>query len=175
MEKRDLPALVEATGSGQFPFAAVLGCIDSRVPPETVFDQSIGDIFSVRIAGNIVNEDVLASLEYATCFAGARLIVVLGHTSCGAVTAACDGVQGGHLTALLRRLQPAVDAVRSEAVVEESNQADLVERATEMNVRLGVRAIPSRSPMIRERVDGGELMIVGAQYDVRTGKVIVYE
>lgn len=169
--ERDLLQQVRRTSGGQSPFAAVLGCIDSRVPPELVFDQGIGDLFSVRIAGNFVNEDVLGSLEFACKVAGARLLVVLGHTNCGAVMGACDGVRLGHLTGTLRHLQPAVDAAAGPAGPRTSDDAAFVQRVAEKNVDLTVQAIQERSPILKKMADQGTIAIVGAMYDVASGVV----
>lgn len=169
--ERDLLQQVRRTSGGQSPFAAVLGCIDSRVPPELVFDQGIGDLFSVRIAGNFVNEDILGSLEFACKVAGARLIVVLGHSHCGAVIGACDGVRLGHLTGALKRLQPAVDAVPASDGQRTSENAAFVQRVAEKNVDLTVAAIQQQSPVLREMVDQDAIAVVGAMYDVTSGAV----
>lgn len=169
--ERDLMQQVRQTRNGQSPFAAVLGCIDSRVPPELVFDQGIGDIFSVRVAGNFVNEDVLGSLEFACKVAGASLIVVLGHSHCGAVMGACDGVRLGHLTGMLGHLKPAVDAVPVSDGERTSENAAFVRRVAEKNVELSVAAIRARSPVLREMEDQGAIAVVGAMYDVASGVV----
>lgn len=169
--ERDLMQQVRRTSGGQSPFAAVLGCIDSRVPPELVFDQGIGDLFSVRIAGNFVNEDILGSLEFACKVAGARLIVVLGHSHCGAVIGACDGVRLGHLTGALKHLQPAVDAVPASDGQRTSENAAFVQRVAEKNVDLTVAAIQEQSAVLREMAEQGAIAVVGAMYDVASGAV----
>ena len=174
MRTRDLRAQVRATSGGQYPFASVLGCMDSRAAPELVFDQGIGDIFAPRIAGNVVDDDVLGSLEYASRVAGARLIVVLGHTECGAVKGACDKVQLGHLTGLLTRLQPALDAV-PDATPRDSTNHDFVQRVAEANVRLAVAQIRDQSDILKAMVDKGDLAVVGAMYDIHTGKVAFFD
>lgn len=168
---RDLHAEVAATRAGQRPFAAILGCMDSRVPPETVFDQGLGDLFVVRVAGNVADPDVLGSLEYATAVAGARLILVLGHTACGAVKGACDRVALGNLTGLLLRLEPAVAASAGVAGEHSSTNHDYVDAVTRANVRLTARALVERSPVLAARVERGELAIRGAVYDLATGRV----
>lgn len=168
---RDLPGQVRATSAGQFPYAAVLGCIDSRVPPELVFDTGIGDIFSARIAGNSFNDEVLGSLEYATGVAGSKLLVVLGHTGCGAVKGACDGVELGHVTRTLALLQPALEACRDVPGPHDSGNKEYVHRVTEANVRLTAAALPERSPLIADLVRAGKLQVVAALYDVSTGRV----
>mgnify|MGYP005849222719 CR=1 FL=1 len=170
--RRDLREEVRRTGAGQHPFAAVLGCIDSRVAPELVFDTGVGDIFAARIAGNAVDEELLGSLEFATKLAGARLIVVLGHTRCGAVMGACDGVEMGSLTRTLALLEPAVAAARAEVPGKhDSSNPAFVAHVTEANVRLGARALVERSPILAELVREGRLRVVPAVYDVDTGKV----
>jgi carbonic anhydrase len=171
-EHRDLLQQVTETSEGQFPFAIVLGCVDSRVPPEVIFDQGIGDIFSARIAGNFVNEDILGSMEFATKVAGARLIVVLGHTQCGAIMGAIDGAQLGNLTALLDKLAPAVEASSaSSAQTKSSSDADFLRAVTKKNVELTLEAIRSNSQVLTEMLEAGEIDLVGGVYDVKTGEV----
>lgn len=174
MVERDLQGEVSETAGGQKPFAIVLGCIDSRVPPEVVFDQGIGDIFSARVAGNFVNEDFLGSMEFATAVAGAKLIVVLGHSGCGAIKGAADRAELGNLTAMLHKLEPAVAAVEAEYGERTSKNDAFVVRATELNVIQGTEAITAQSPVIAELVEKGDLKIVGAMYDIATGKVTFY-
>jgi carbonic anhydrase len=165
---RDLLQQVEETSGGQFPFAAVLGCIDSRVPVEVVFDQGVGDIFSARVAGNIVNEDILGSLEYACKVAGSKLILVLGHTKCGAVTAACNNVELGNITALLSKIKPAVDIViKEDAEVNDSS----IEQVSLQNIKQSIANLHNQSPILKEMVEKGEILIKGAVYDVASGKV----
>jgi carbonic anhydrase len=167
---------VRETAKGQFPLASVVSCIDSRAPAEIVLDQGIGDIFNARIAGNIVNDDILGSLEFASKLAGSKLIVVMGHTSCGAVKGACDNVEMGNLTGLLARIQPAVAAVPTAAGVDRSSKNyQFVEDVSEANVRRNVQLIRERSPILREMEEKGEIMIVGAMYDVASGKVDWYD
>lgn len=162
---------VAATASGQKPFAAVLGCIDSRVPAEIVFDQGIGDIFNARVAGNFVNDDILGSLEFACKVAGSKLIVVLGHTSCGAVKGACDNVELGKLTGMLANIKPAINAVTGNHSDRSSTNAAYVQEVADNNVNLTVKAITERSAVLNEMADNGEITIVGAMYDVASGKV----
>jgi carbonic anhydrase len=162
---------VRASAGGQHPFAAVLGCMDSRVGPELVFDQGIGDVFSVRVAGNVADEEALGSLEYAAKVSGVHLIVVLGHSHCGAVKGACDGVELGNLTGLLARIKPAVDAVPADVQPRSSKNEELVERAARENVRLELRAIREHSPVLAGLEKEGALLLAGAMYDVETGKV----
>ena len=173
MLARDLPRQVEATGKGQYPFASVVSCIDSRASPELVFDQGVGDVFSARVAGNFVNEDILGSLEFASKVAGSKLVVVLGHTSCGAIKGACDDVKMGNLTALVAKIRPAVQSV-PEAGDRSSRNYAFVERVAEANVRQTVEAIRQRSPVLREMEQKGEIRIVGAMLDVATGTVRWY-
>ena len=168
----DNSALVNQTTGGQFPKAVVLSCIDSRVPVETVLDQAIGDIFVARVAGNFENVDILGSLEYSCNVAGSKLILVLGHESCGAVKAACDGVELGNITAMLDNIMPAVrksaDEVEGEA--NSSNKA-FVAKTVENNVRLTIERISEKSQILTEMEDNGEIQIVGGVYSLHTGKV----
>lgn len=168
-------AQVHATASGQHPFAAVLGCIDSRVGPEIVFDQGLGDLFSMRVAAAVADEDALGGLEYATKVAGARLIVVLGHSHCGAVKGACDGVRLGNLTGLLARIKPAVDSVPASVSPRDSTNDAFVDLAARENVRLSIKTIRERSPVIAALEKSGDVRIVGAMYDVETGKTEFFE
>lgn len=171
MHDRELMTQVAGTANGQHPYAVVLGCIDSRVPPELVFDQGIGDIFTPRIAGNFVNTDLLGSMEFATHVAGAKLVVVLGHTSCGAVKGACDNVELGNLTPMLENLMPAVHAVDDVIGERNSSNARFVDDVAHMNVKMTIENILEQSPVMKTLVDEGELMVVGAMHDVKTGKV----
>jgi carbonic anhydrase len=172
---RDLLELVNVTQNGQWPFAAILSCMDSRTSVELVFDQGLGDIFSIRIAGNVITDDVLGSLEYATAVAGSKLIVVLGHTNCGAIKGACDQVELGHLTALLAKIQPAVIMERSETGNDTSENPAFVQAVARRNVIYSAQQILSQSPVIAELVESGKLGIVPAMYDVATGKVSFFE
>lgn len=172
--QRDLLAQVKQTSKGQFPFAAVVSCLDSRIPPAIVFDRGIGDLFVARVAGNFVNDDILGSLEFATKLAGAKLIVVLGHTRCGAVNGACDGAQLGLLTATLANINPAVSAVKGDYTPRSSKNPEFVQAVTEMNVTLTMQKLRDRSVVLREMLDNGEIRMVGAMYDVSTGKVEFY-
>jgi carbonic anhydrase len=169
-KRRDWSAKVVATASGQFPFAAVLGCMDSRAPIEIIFDQGLGDVFSVRVAGNVVNDDELGSLEYAVKV-GTKLILVLGHTSCGAVKGAIDGVQLGNLTGLLAKIHPAVAAAHCGSSKDEA----CVTRVAELNVREALKEVREKSPYLRKHLDEGKVGLVGAMYDVATGKVTFLE
>jgi len=166
--QRNLLDQVSATSTGQYPFAVVLSCIDSRVPAELVFDQGIGDIFSARVAGNIVNEDMLGSIEYGCKVAGSKIIVVLGHTKCGAVTAACKGVELGNITPLLAKIQPAVNKVRE--TLPEVNETS-IEKTVVVNVEMTMDRMRAESPILAEMEKNGEILIVGAVYSVATGAV----
>ena len=170
---RNLLQQVNETRDGQFPFATVLSCIDSRTSAELIFDQGLGDIFSVRIAGNFLNEDILGSLEFACRIAGAKLIVVLGHSRCGAIKGACDNVELGHLTGMLRKISPAVDAVIDpiDQKLRTSENEKFVDAVATENVRRVVRAIPERSVVLQEMQEAGEIDIVGGFYDVTSGSV----
>ena len=169
--ERDFLAQVRQTAGGQYPMAAILGCIDSRVPHEIVFDKGVGDVFSARVAGNFVNTDMLGSLEFATAVAGARVIVVLGHTECGAVKGACDRVELGNLTATLANIAPAVYAVEDIEGPRTSANKAFVEAVAHENVAMTVQNIVDRSPILRGLVADGRLIVVGAMHDVTTGRV----
>jgi carbonic anhydrase len=172
---RNLLQQVNETSDGQWPFAVVLSCIDSRTSAELVFDQGLGDIFSVRIAGNIVNEDILGSMEFACKVAGSKFIVVLGHTKCGAVKGACDHVELGNLTTLLAKLQPAVSCETQTTLNRDSSNAVFVENVAKINVEEAVGEIQAKSPILKEMIDKGEIGICGAMYNVETGLVEFYE
>lgn len=171
--QRDLLEQVRDTAKGQYPFATILSCIDSRVSAELIFDQGVGDIFSVRVAGNIVNEDLLGSMEFACKLAGTKVIVVLGHTSCGAVKGACDDARLGNLTTLLSKIKPAVQAVSEPADPAErtSKNIDFVDRVAESNVHMTMDNIRKLSPVLNQMEEEGEIVIAGAMYDISSGKV----
>jgi len=172
---RNLLQQVNETSDGQHPFAVILSCIDSRTSAELIFDQGLGDIFSIRIAGNILNEDILGSMEFACKIAGAKAAVVLGHSKCGAIKGACDNVEMGNLTALLTKIRPAVD---DELIIKEnrnSSNAEFVEKVAVINVKRTVKAIMERSPILNEMIKTGELDLIGAMYDVETGVVTFYQ
>jgi carbonic anhydrase len=175
--QRDLLGQVNATRDGQWPFATILSCIDSRTSAELIFDQGLGDVFSIRIAGNIVNTDILGSMEFACKVAGSKLIVVLGHTKCGAVKGACDHVEMGNLTELLSKLQPAVYSETETADFSKRNSKNglFVENVSAINVRRSVKNIIERSFIIEQMVENGEIGVVGAMYNIETGKVEFYE
>ncbi|HIC31555.1 MAG TPA: carbonic anhydrase [Flavobacteriaceae bacterium] len=174
---RNLLEQVNDTSDGQFPFATILSCIDSRVSAELVFDQGLGDIFSVRIAGNFVNEDILGSMEFACKLAGTKLIVVLGHTSCGAVKGACDHAEMGNLTKLIQKITPAVNAVTEpkDESLRNSKNLDFVDEVSKKNVHLTIDRIHAESPILKEMEKNGEIKIIGAMYDINTGSVEFYE
>ena len=174
---RDLNAQVDETSGGQYPFATVLHCIDSRVSAEHVFDQGIGDLFSIRIAGNFVNEDILGSMEFACKLAGTKVLVVLGHTACGAIKGACDHARLGNLTALINKLEPAVEAVDSpvEADLRNSSNIDFVNAVAAKNVLMTIHNIRNQSPILKEMEADGAIKIVGGMYDIATGNVNFYE
>lgn len=173
---RSLLTQVADTSTGQFPFATVLSCIDSRVSSELIFDQGIGDIFSVRIAGNFVNEDILGSMEFACKLAGTKIIVVLGHTSCGAVKGACDNAKLGNLTAMLEKITPAVNGVSSpeDASQRNSRNISFVNDVAKKNVQLNIDRILNESPVLAEMQKAGDIMIVGGMYNISSGKVEFY-
>lgn len=171
MTERDLNVQQSQTSVGQWPFAAILGCIDSRVPSELIFDQGIGDLFNARVAGNFSNTDILGSLEYSCKVAGAKAVVVLGHSACGAVKGACDGVELGNITSMLANLKPAIDAVTDETENRTSSNGAFVQKVVESNVHLTVEDIRRDSPTLKEMEDNGEILIAAAVYDVASGKV----
>ncbi len=170
--KRDYLAQVKATSAGQFPFAAIVGCIDSRESATLTFDQGIGDVFAARIAGNFVNDDLLGSLEFACAAAGAKLILVVGHSECGAIKGACDDVVLGNLTQTLANLKPAVAAVSGFDSDRSSANAKFVQAVAEKNVELTVARIKQRSAILRDMAEKGDISIEGAMYDFHTGKVM---
>ena len=172
---RNLLQQANETSDGQHPFAVILSCIDPRTSAELIFDQGLGDVFSVRIAGNIINEDILGSMEFGCKVAGSKIIVVLGHTKCGAVKGACDHVEMGNLTALLTKIRPAVD---DEVTVKEnrnSGNSVFVEKVSSINVKRTVKAIMERSPILKEMIESGQIGIVGGTHDISTGEVEFYE
>ncbi|MFT5736150.1 MAG: carbonic anhydrase [Maribacter sp.] len=174
---RNLLEQVNDTSEGQFPFATILSCIDSRVSAELVFDQGLGDIFSIRIAGNFVNVDILGSMEFACKLAGTKLVVVLGHTSCGAIKGACDHARMGNLTALINKLEPAVAAVKEpkDEHIRNSKNLEFVDRVSEENVHLTIENIRERSEILVDMEQNDEIKIIGAMYDLSTGTVSFYE
>jgi carbonic anhydrase len=172
---RNLLEQVNETRDGQWPFATVLSCIDSRTSAELVFDQGLGDIMSVRIAGNVVNEDILGSIEFSCKVAGSKLVVVLGHTNCGAIKGACDNVGFGNLATLINKIQPSVYFERATSLDRTSKNPVFVERVAAIQVRRSVEAVVERSQIVRELIEAGDVGLVGAMYDVGTGEVTVLE
>jgi carbonic anhydrase len=173
---RNLLQQINDTRDGQFPFAIILSCIDSRVSAELVFDQGLGDIFSVRIAGNFVNEDILGSMEFACKLAGTKLIVVLGHTSCGAIKGACDHARLGNLTKLIEKIEPAVYATEEpkEEAQRNSKNLDFVDAVAAKNVDLTIARVRRESPVLKELEEDGDIKIIGGMYDIATGAVEFY-
>ena len=174
---RDLLQQVKTTSNGQFPFATILSCIDSRVSSELIFDQGIGDLFSIRIAGNFANTDILGSMEFACKLAGTKLLVVLGHTACGAVKGACDDAKLGNLTSMLGKLKPAVEATiePTDLSIRNSSNTEFVNEVSTKNVELTIDYILENSPVLREMHRDGSIKVIGAMYDITTGKVTFYE
>lgn len=168
---RNLLQQANETSDGQHPVAVILSCIDSRTSAELIFDQGLGDVFSIRIAGNIINEDILGSMEFGCKVAGSKIIVVLGHTKCGAVKGACDHVEMGNLTALLSKLQPAVYDEQTVTENRNSSNSEFVEKVSAINVKRTVHAIMERSPILKEMIENGEIGIVGGIHDLSTGVV----
>lgn len=172
---RDLLEQANATVDGQWPFATILSCIDSRTSAELIFDQGLGDVFSVRIAGNVVNTDILGSMEFACKVAGSKLIVVLGHTKCGAIKGACDHVEMGNLTELLSKIQPSVYQESETRTERSSKNATFVENVSQINVKRNVNSILERSPILKQMIENGEIGIIGAMHNLETGEVTFYE
>ena len=172
---RNLLQQANETSDGQHPFAVILSCIDSRTSAELIFDQGLGDVFSVRIAGNIVNDDILGSMEFGCKVAGAKIIVVLGHTKCGAVKGACDNVALGNLTGLIAKIKPAVEQESVTAENRNSSNGVFVENVAELNVSLSVKNILLKSPIIADMVKNGDIGIVGGIHDITTGEVKFFE
>ena len=174
--RRDLLEQVEDTSTGQFPFATILSCIDSRVSSELIFDQGIGDIFSIRIAGNFVNEDILGSMEFACKLAGTKIILVLGHTACGAVKGACDNATLGNLTGLIDKIKPAVNAVEkpTDTSLRNSSNSEFVNTVAEKNVQLTIDNIRKSSPVLQEMESNNEITIIGGMYNISNGLVTFY-
>lgn len=172
---RNLLQQVNETSAGQYPLAVVLSCIDSRTSAELIFDQGLGDIFSVRVAGNIINEDILGSMEFACKVAGAKAVVVLGHSKCGAVKGACDHVEMGNLTNLLSKLQPAVYAEKTITADRTSSNDAFVEKVATLNVLMAMHQIHEKSTILNDMIIKGEIALIGGMYDVETGIVDFYE
>ncbi len=172
---RDLLEQANVTSAGQFPFAAILSCIDSRTSAELIFDQGLGDIFSIRIAGNILNDDILGSMEYSCKLSGSKLIVVLGHTKCGAISGACDHVELGHVTGLLDKIKPAIEMEKATTEVRNSTNKSFVRNVTTNNIHIVVEKIRQQSPILVEMENAGQIKIIGALYDLDNGQVTFFE
>ena len=172
---RNLPAQVKATADGQYPFAVVLSCLDSRQPIEIVLDQGLGDIFSARVAGNVLDDDILGSMEFACKVSGAKLIAVIGHSNCGAIKGAVDNVELGNLTGLLTKIKPAMDAVPAGVQPRTTKNYAFVEDVSESNVKLVMKEIRERSPILHEMLDTRQIELIGGMYDLTTGKVQFYD
>jgi carbonic anhydrase len=173
---RNLLQQVNETMEGQYPFATILSCMDSRTSAELIFDQGLGDVFSIRIAGNVLNEDILGSMEFATKVVGTKVILVLGHTKCGAIVGSCNHVELGHLTKVLEKVKPAIEAEMETAPENRTGKnPEFVNRVTENNVHLTIAQIKQESSIIAELVTDGQLKIIGGLYDVETGKITFYE
>ena len=171
---RNLLEQVNETSAGQFPFATILSCMDSRTSAELIFDQGLGDIFSIRVAGNVLNDDVLGSMEFGTKVVGTKIILVLGHTKCGAVVGACDHVELGKLTQLLNKIKPAIEKEVETDTNRSGSNDQFVERVTINNIKMVMEQIRAESPIIAELEDQGQLKIVGGLYDVKSGEVTFY-
>ncbi|MDO6435931.1 carbonic anhydrase family protein [Cyclobacterium sp. 1_MG-2023] len=169
---RNLLEQVNATKDGQFPFAIVLSCIDSRTSAELIFDQGLGDIFSVRIAGNVLNKDILGSMEFACKLAGSKQIVVLGHSKCGAIKGACAGVKIGNLSGLLEKIDPAIHDVTSQMPGKEHTDPEFIKAVEKRNVITTMDLILQESPVLKELYENGEIGMTGGYYDVDTGEVV---
>ena len=174
MLDRNWEYMVQTTAKGQYPFAVILSCMDSRTSSEIIFDQGIGDIFNNRIAGNIINDDILGSMEYACAVVGSKLVLIMGHSECGAVKGAIDNVELGNLTGLLHKIDPAVESTKYDGE-RTTKDYKFVELVTEENVRLAMEEVRQRSSILKEMEEKGQIAIVGGLYSVSTGKVIFYE
>lgn len=172
---RNLYDQARETAGGQYPFAVILSCIDSRTAVELIFDLGFGDAFSVRVAGNVLNQDVLGSMEFACQVAGAKLIVVLGHSSCGAIKGACSGVEMGNLTALLHKVEPAIASAKKAQQEKPMSEADYVEKVAELNVQHIVKTLPKQSEILSQLIKSGQCGIIGAMHDLESGKVHFYK
>ncbi len=168
---RNLLQQVNETSEGQFPFATILSCIDSRTSAELIFDQGLGDVFSIRIAGAVINNDILGSMEFACKAAGSKIVVVLGHTKCGAVKGACDNVQMGNLSTLLNKIQPSIYFERTTKENRNSGNAEFVEKVARIQVKRSVEAVIEQSVVLREMIEKNEIALIGAVYNVQTGEV----
>lgn len=172
---RNLLQQVNETSDGQHPFAVILSCIDSRTSAELIFDQGLGDVFSVRIAGNVVNEDILGSMEFACKVAGAKVIAVLGHTKCGAIKGACDDVKLGNLSTLLEKVKPAINAETTISADRNAKNSEFVEKVAALNVTLTMDRILNESPLLKSMIEQNEIAIVGGMYNVDSGIVSFFD
>lgn len=172
---RNLLKQVNQTSDGQFPFAAVLSCIDSRTSAELIFDQGLGDIFSIRIAGNVLNDDILGSMEYACGVANSKIVVVLGHSKCGAIIGACSNYEGGYLTGLLSKIKPSIERETYTKINRNGDNISFVNNVSEINVHLTMEQIRQKSSLLRDLEKEGKILIVGGFYDIETGEVSFYE
>ena len=168
---RNLLQQANETSDGQHPFAIILSCIDSRTSAELIFDQGLGDIFSVRIAGNVINEDILGSMEFACKVAGSKIIVVLGHSKCGAVMGACNHVEMGNLTSLLAKIRPSIDDEKTVTGDRSANNPEFIEKVTKVNVKRVMKEIVERSSIIKEMLDKKEIKLIGGYHELSTGEV----
>jgi carbonic anhydrase len=172
---RNLPAEVRATAGGQYPFAVIVSCLDSRAPVEMLFDQGIGDLFNARVAGNVLNDDILGSLEFACKVSGSKLILVLGHSNCGAIKGAIDGVELGKLTGLLDKIKPAMTQVPESVQPRTAKNDQFVQKVAEANVRLVMQQIRQQSPILHGMLDAGTIALAGGVYDLTTGEVHIFQ
>ncbi len=172
---RDLLQQANETSEGQHPFAVILSCIDSRTSVELIFDQGLGDVFSIRIAGSIINDDILGSMEFSCKLAGAKIIVVLGHTNCGAIKAACDDAKMGNLTGLIKKIHPAISLEKTEAENRTSKNSSFVKKVTALNIENAVSEIKKRSPILKKMLELGEITVIGGIHNIMTGEVEFYE
>jgi len=172
---RNLLKQVNQTSEGQFPFATILSCIDSRTSAELIFDQGLGDIFSIRIAGNVLNEDILGSMEYACNIVKSKIIVVLGHTNCGAIISACNNLEVGHMTSLLKKIKPAIQAETTIKNERNGNNVNFVNNVCINNINRSIKQIREQSPILKDLETKGEIIIIGGLYSVETGVVKFFE
>lgn len=172
---RNLMDQVRSTSDGQDPFAVVLSCMDSRMNPQIMFDQDLGDLFIIRVAGNIINEDVLGSMEYACAVKSSKVVMVLGHTNCGAIQGACDDAEMGNLTRLLKKIHPAIEAEKLTLVNRNSGNKEFVDHVAKINVELSIERIRRESEILANLEKEGKIMLVGGMYEVETGKVHLCE
>lgn len=172
---RNLLKQVNQTSEGQYPFATILSCIDSRTSAELIFDQGLGDIFSIRIAGNIINDDILGSMEYACAVVNSKLIIVLGHTKCGAIISACNNVKTGHLTGLLSKIKPAIDKEVTTRVARTGQNLSFVTNVSIINVRLIINQIMQQSMILKKLEKEGRILIIGGLYDIDSGEVTFFD